>query len=231
MELESEPKSLLHLYYIETNETKGYNISFIAVTTGGNNSKVMYAFYLKTNYQGFELKQFGESNMFYREYSSNSYTVKVVAINNINNVSNSKYFIVRKLKCDLPTHSLIGKTYREEVKSEPFKVEVKVNACDRYRNLHNWSVFKYENFSNQCSAGKEVSLPRDIVTTTPSITMQALILEYGLYCFRMVSEYKNTGFNTATEVRVQIMPSSLQAIIAGGTIRSLPVFEVSINDC
>lgn len=123
------------------------------------------------------------------------------------------------LLCDPPEQTVVGSVFnrRRELKSSDFKIEVDVSECDRYATIHHWNVYT----GDDCDTGSDISLPNSIDLDVPTVTLTERVLDYGIYCFRLTSEFETKPVETHVDIVVEIVHSDLVAIIDGGNSRTV----------
>ena len=123
------------------------------------------------------------------------------------------------IRCDAPEQSVVGGADRRELKSTNFKVEVRVDACNRYQTLHRWHVY-----NDSCDVCTRVTLPPSMADTSPTLTFSQRHLDhftYGFYCLRLTSSFDQLPVETSIDVRLEIYASRLVAMIDGGDSRAV----------
>ena len=106
-------------------------------------------------------------------------------------------------------------------------LEVKVEACSKYTLIHEWSVYE-----TTCAdyLGDEIALPSSVVTNTPLLSIPTNTLQYGKHCVKFRTQYSRTVIRSEVRIQLNIRPSDLQAIIEGGSERSMAINEKNVLD-
>ena len=160
---------------------------------------------------------------------NSSYVVSVTVWNSVSSASVDVEVTSRGVACFPPRVRLVGSARRSELRSREVRLETVVSAdCLHYRLKHEWSVW-----IGNCvdlDADGSASLSALIGTDTPTLRLPVRTLDYGAHCVQFRSCYYEAPGCSSVSVDVQILRSSLRAIIGGGDERWVVVSEKIIFD-
>ena len=202
---------------------EGMYVNFFAMVSGeGPQQELQYTWYLNDE----KLDDLFTQNVTLN-FTQGQKVLEVYVSNNVSSVSDSISFMVYYLHCDSPKLTPAGGTKRTELKSRSVEFEIGVEACIWHVLHHDWKV--YRGTCREPLAG-EVTLPDDITVTTPVLVLPAQALDYGQYCVVFTSSFSVNPESSSISVDLSIVPSLLQAIIDGGSTRTLAKADSVVLD-